>query len=103
MPETNGESTVYESHIAAKREIRKIHWGYVSFSTTQNRHVRESIGFMQRAERCKIEEICRKQELLKIIGNMCCFWKAGADTICCYNGFSAIPCARKVTTTKDPI
>ena len=53
---TKAENVIYESHIAAKSEIVKIHLEYVSLSTTQNRHVRESIGFMQRAGRCKMQE-----------------------------------------------
>ena len=57
VSQTNGETKNFESHIAAKSGIVKIQWKFVSFLTPQNRHVRESIGFMQRAERCKMEEI----------------------------------------------
>jgi hypothetical protein len=78
---TKAENVIYETHIAAKSEIVKIHWGYVSFSTTQNRHVRESISFMQRAGRCKIQEIRLKYKCLKFIGNMCYSWPVGAETI----------------------
>ena len=41
----------------ANNEIVKNHWKYVSFLTTQNRHVRQTIGILQRAQRSKIEEI----------------------------------------------
>jgi len=54
---TNGENNIFKDDIAAKHEIVKIYWKYVAFLTAPNRHVRESIGFMQRAERYKIEEI----------------------------------------------
>ena len=57
VSKTSGESNTFEGHIAAKSGIVKIHWKFVSLLTPQNRHVRESICFMQRAERCKIEEI----------------------------------------------
>ena len=67
------ESQNFEGHIAGKSGIVKIQWKFVSFLTPQNRHVRESIGFMQRAERCKIEEIGLKYKLLKFIRKMCVF------------------------------
>ena len=73
VPKTIGESNNFEDRIRTTSEIVKIHWKYVAFLTTPNRHVRESMGFMQRAERCKIEEIGLKLELLKSIGNMCIF------------------------------
>ena len=38
-------------------EIVKINWKYVAFLTTQNRHVRQTIGILQRAQRSGIEEI----------------------------------------------
>ena len=57
VPETNGRSNNFESHMIANSEIVKIHWTYVSFLTTQHRHVRQTIGILQRAQRSKIEEI----------------------------------------------
>ena len=81
VPETSGMSKHFEGHKIARSEIVKIRWEYVSFLTTQNRHVRQTIGILQRAQRSKIEEICLKQELLKFIGNMRDFWQAGAETV----------------------
>ena len=60
VPETNGGSKNFEGHKIAKREIVKIRWKYESFLTTQNRHVRQTIGILQRAQRSKIEEISLK-------------------------------------------
>jgi hypothetical protein len=60
VPETSGRSKNFEGHMIAKSEILKIHWKYVAFLTTQNRHVRQTIGILQRAQRSKIEEICLK-------------------------------------------
>jgi len=60
VPKTIGGSKIFKDRIAAKSEIVKIRWKYVAFLTAPNRHVRESICFMQRAERCKIEEIGHK-------------------------------------------
>ena len=57
VSKTIGESKNFEGHIARKSGIVKIHLKFVSLLTPQNRHVRESICSMQRAERCKIEEI----------------------------------------------
>ena len=57
VPETNSRSKNVEGHMIAKSEIDKVHWKYVSFLTTQNRHVRQTIGIVQRAQRSKIEEI----------------------------------------------
>ena len=79
--ETSGGSKNVEGHLIAKSEIVKIHSKYVSFWTTQNRHVRQTIGIVQRAQRSKIEEIGLKYELLKSIGNMYDFWQAGAETV----------------------
>ena len=81
VSKTNGENKNFEGRMAAKSEIVKIHWKYVSFLTTPNRHVRQTIGIMQRAQRSKIEEIRLKWELLKYIGKMCHFWQAGAETM----------------------
>ena len=60
VPKTIGESKIFESHIAIKNGIVKIHSEFVSFLAPQNRHVRVTTGIMQRAERCKIEEISLK-------------------------------------------
>ena len=57
VPETNGRSNNFAGHMIANSEIVKIHWKYVSFLTTQNRHVRQTIGILQRAQRSKIQEI----------------------------------------------
>ena len=60
VSETIGESKTFEGHIAAQRGIVKIHRRFVSFLTPQNRHVRQTIGILQRARRSKIKEICLK-------------------------------------------
>ena len=60
VSETIGRNNNFEGHKIAKSEIVKIHWKYVSFLTTQNRHVRQTMGIVQRAQRSKIEEICLK-------------------------------------------
>ena len=57
VPETSGRSKNFECHVIAKSEIVKNHWKYVLFLTAQNRHVRQTIGILQRAQRSKIEEI----------------------------------------------
>ena len=57
MPRISGRSNIFEGHITGKSKIVKIHWKYVSFLTPQNRHVRQTIGKVMRAQRCKIEEI----------------------------------------------
>ena len=60
VSETSGESKNFEGHIAAKSGIVKIRLKFASFWTPQNRSVRATTGIVQRAERCKIEEICLK-------------------------------------------
>ena len=57
VSKTSGENKNFEGRMIAKSEIVKIQWKYVSFLTTQNRHVRQTIGNVMRAQRCKIEEI----------------------------------------------
>ena len=57
VPETSGRSNNFEGHMIAKSEIVKMHWKYVAFLTTQNRHLRQTIGILQRAQRPKIQEI----------------------------------------------
>ena len=61
VSKTIGESKMFEGHIAAKSGIVKIHLEFVAFLTPQNRHVRATIGIVERAERYKIEEIGPKQ------------------------------------------
>ena len=67
VSKTIGESKNFEGHIAITSGIVKIRWKFVSYLTPQNRHVRAATGIVQRAERCKIEEISRKEELLKFV------------------------------------
>ena len=43
--------------------------------------MRQTIGNVTRAQRCKIEEIGLKQKLLKFVGNMWFSWQAGAKTV----------------------
>ena len=57
VSKTSGKSNYFEGDIATKSEIVKIRWKFVSFLTPQNRHVRATTGIVERAERCKIEEI----------------------------------------------
>ena len=57
VPETIGRSNNFAGHMIVNSEIVKIRWKYVSFLTTQNGHVRQTIGILQRAQRSKIEEI----------------------------------------------
>ena len=57
VPETSGGSKNFEGHMIAKSEIVKIHLKNGSCLTCQNRHVRQTIGIVQRAQRSKIEEI----------------------------------------------
>ena len=42
--------------------------------------MRQTIGNVTRAQRCKIQEIGLKQQLLKFVGNMWFSWQAGAKT-----------------------
>ena len=57
VPATNGRSKNFEGHMISKSKIVKNDWKYVTFLTTQNRHVRQTVGIVQRAQRSKIEEI----------------------------------------------
>ena len=54
---TVGQSNNFEGHIVIKSEFVKIRLTFVSLLTSQHRHVRATTGIVQRAERCKIEEI----------------------------------------------
>jgi len=47
----------------------------------QNRHVRKTMEFIAREQRCKIKEIWLKQESLKFIGNIKHSWRASAETL----------------------
>ena len=60
VSETSGRSKNCEGHMITKSEVAKIQLKYVAFLTTQNRHVRQTIGILQRAQRSKIEEITLK-------------------------------------------
>ena len=57
VSKTIGESNNFEGRTAAKHGIVKIRLKFVSFLTPQNRHVRATTGIVERAERCKSEEI----------------------------------------------
>ena len=74
---TSGESKNFEGRIVAKSKIIKNQWKYVAFLTTPNRHVRQTIGNVMRAQRSKIKERGLNQELLTFIWNMYRFWLAG--------------------------
>ena len=60
VPETSGGSKNFEGHMIAQSGMVKINWKYSAFLITQNLHVRQTIGIVQRAQRSKIEEICLK-------------------------------------------
>jgi len=60
VAKTSGESNIFKGCNVAKREIVKIHWKFVSFLAPRNPLVRQTIGNVMRAERCKIEEISSK-------------------------------------------
>ena len=70
VAKTSGESKNFEGRMIAKSEIVKKRWKYVAFLTATKRRVRQTIGNVMRAQRCKIEEIGPKQELLKNVGNI---------------------------------
>ena len=57
VAKTSGESKNFEGRMVAKSEIIKKQWKYVSFLTTPNRRVRQTIGNVMRAQRSKIKEI----------------------------------------------
>ena len=81
MSRTSGGNNIFEGRITGKSKIVKIHWKYVSFFAPRNRHVRQTIGNVMRAQRCRIEEISLKWKLLNFIGNMYHFWQTGAETV----------------------
>ena len=57
VSKTIAESKILEGCMVTKSGIVKIHLENEAFLTTRNRHVRETIGTVQRSERCKIEEV----------------------------------------------
>ena len=57
VSKTIGERNNFEGHIATNSGIVQIRLEFVSFLTPQNRHVRAITRIVERAERCKIEEI----------------------------------------------
>ena len=61
VAKTSGESKNFESRMVAKSEIVKKRWKYVAFLTATNERVRQTIGNVMRAQRCKIEEIGLKK------------------------------------------
>ena len=67
VAKTSGESKNFEGRMVAKSEIIKNQLKYIAFLTATNRRVRQTIGNVTRAQRCKIEEIGLKQELLKFV------------------------------------
>ena len=67
--------------MVAKSEIVRKPLKYKALLAATNRRVRQTIGNVMRAQRCKIQEIGRKEELLKFVENMWFFWQAGAETV----------------------
>ena len=57
VAKTSGESKNFEGRMVAKSEIIKKQWKYIAFLTATNRRVRQTIGNVMRAQRCKTEEI----------------------------------------------
>ena len=58
VAKTSGENKNFEGRMIAKSEIvKKKQWKYIAFLTATNRRVRQTIGNVMRAQRCKIEEI----------------------------------------------
>ena len=67
VAKTSGESKNFEGRMVAKSEIIKKQWKHIACLTATNRRVRQTIGNVMRAQRCKTEEIGPKQELLKFV------------------------------------
>ena len=67
VAKTSGESKNFEGRMVAKSEIIKKQLKYIAFLTATNRRVRQTIGNVMRAQRCKSKEIGPKQELLKFV------------------------------------
>ena len=68
--QTSGENNNFEGRTVTKIEIIKKQLKYIALLTATNRRVRQTIGNVMRAQRCKTEEIGPKQELLKFVGKM---------------------------------
>ena len=66
VAKTSGESKNFEGRMVAKSEILKKHLEYITLLTATNRRVRQTIGNVMRAQRCKIEQISLKQESFEI-------------------------------------
>ena len=54
---TSAETNKFKGRMVAKSEIIKTQWKYVILLTTTNRHVRQTIKHVMRAQRVKTEEI----------------------------------------------
>ena len=68
VAKTSGESKNFEGRMLAKSGIvKKNQLKYIAFLTATNRRVRQTIGNVMRAQRCKTKEIGPKQELLKFV------------------------------------
>ena len=57
VAKTSGESKNFQSRMIAKSEIIKKRLKYIAFWAATNRRVRQTIGNVVRAQRCKSEEI----------------------------------------------
>ena len=57
VAKTSGENKNFEDRMIAKCEIVKKRLKYIPFLTATNRRVRQTIGKVMRAQRCKSEEI----------------------------------------------
>ena len=57
VAKTSGENKNFEGRMVAKSKSIKNQWKYLVFLTATNRRVRQTIGNVMRAERCKTEEI----------------------------------------------
>ena len=54
MSQTNGDSTIFGTDVTSTRTFLKIYLEYVAFQAAPNRHVRQTIGIVDAAQRCKI-------------------------------------------------
>ena len=54
---TSGESKNFEGRMLAKSKINEKQLKYIVFLTATNRRVRQTMGNVMRAQRCKTEEI----------------------------------------------
>ena len=69
VAKTIGENKNFEGRIVAKSKIKKQR-KYVALLAAINRRVRQTIGNVMRAQRCKTEEIGPNKELLKFVWKM---------------------------------